>query len=684
MEKRIRLRSWMVAGIALLAACDPVPVPPDPTPELVDVLYLRCFVDSDVDGYPGTEREVIVTPPARTCVEAGHGSMSTDCDDANGSVHPGAADEPCDSVDSDCDPSTSAVDADGDGRDECRDCDDGDAAVYPGAEEICNGVDDDCNPATDEVGDWDGDGASICDGDCNDQDPGQAVPTYERCWNGLDDDCDGEVDEMDDLDGDGRGCGDCDELDPTVYPHAPELCDGLDNDCDDVVDEVEDSDGDGWADCPASGEPGDVDCAPLDHTVHPWNDEVCNGLDDDCDPATDEGVDSDGDGATICDGDCADTDATSSPGGVEVCDGADNDCDLATDEDFDLDGDGIATCGPDGVAGTPDDDCDDTDASRRPGAVDVAGDGVDSDCDGSADAATCPEGPIASAETDPVVALVWAVNAVDSGPGTTVPYFESRLDSIATPTCPPVGMLPSADPYPEATTSWTISSVDAWWVNAVERPSCAGVADGVAGTGSAHFDWTETPWATANETHLWVTTPYYTVAAGGDALMLAGEDMIIVDNWSDGSGVGSYFGHSSTVDLTVRECAPSPPDWLRRGLGTRTWTSSEGSNGSGISSGSQSGTLTAYADTTPWVASFQLNWSDPMGFGFVSDPTGGSFVEVALHPSPGAPPSAVARLEYDCLIPTANQATDGCGELYVDGLATGCWCPPAWLGGGPP
>jgi hypothetical protein len=37
------------------------------------------------------------------------------------------------------------VDVDGDGYDFCHDCDDADAAVYPGAIEVCNGIDDNCD-----------------------------------------------------------------------------------------------------------------------------------------------------------------------------------------------------------------------------------------------------------------------------------------------------------------------------------------------------------------------------------------------------------------------------------------------------------------------------------------------------------------------------------------------------------
>jgi len=48
-------------------------------------------------------------------------------------------------------------DADGDGSDMCHDCNDGDAAVHPGAAETCNAVDDDCDGHTDNI-----EGVSVC------------------------------------------------------------------------------------------------------------------------------------------------------------------------------------------------------------------------------------------------------------------------------------------------------------------------------------------------------------------------------------------------------------------------------------------------------------------------------------------------------------------------------------------
>ena len=88
-------------------------------------------------------------------------------------------------------------------------------------------------------------------------------------------------------------------------------------------------------------------------------------------------ADQDRDGYTVADGDCDDDDATVHPAGVEVCgDGIDQNCDgsdLACSA-IDGDGDGYSP-----IQG----DCDDEDPAISPGAKEIAYNGVDEDCDPS-------------------------------------------------------------------------------------------------------------------------------------------------------------------------------------------------------------------------------------------------------------------------------------------------------------
>ncbi len=459
--------------------------------------------------YDGRDNDCDPTTPDDDLDSDGVG-VADDCDDDDPEVAPGLT-ESCDGEDNDCngevDDNTGDwwyLDADGDGHgdaaqavldcdgflryvDDDSDCDDLETTVYPGADEVCDGLDNDCDGTVDEdvqtafFADQDGDGhgdpdtvvlacalpaggAELGD-DCDDTDAA-VHPGAEEVCNGLDDDCDTLVDDADDdvtglgtffADNDQDGYGDpnspvhactgpdsavdtgtdCDDGDGAVHPDAEEVCNGLDDDCDGAVDEADDDlngavtfyldrDGDGYGD---PEEP--VQACSLPDGASPNGDD-CDDGDPDLNPDTVWYADSDGDGfggdqtVTACEapsghvavsGDCNDTVADIHPDATEVCNGLDDDCDglidaadgdLADGDTFfaDSDGDGFGDptvtmfgCQP--AAGFVMDfsDCDDTNPDVSPGAEETWYDDLDSNCDGNLDPDPCTDPPPPSSVT---------------------------------------------------------------------------------------------------------------------------------------------------------------------------------------------------------------------------------------------------------------------------------------------
>jgi hypothetical protein len=232
--------------------------------------------------------------------------------------------ERCNGLNDDCANGVPAheTDADTDGYLGCEgDGNDGNASVHPGATELCNGTDDNCEAGVDE-------GCPCAAGEsrpCG-SDVGECVSGTQSCVAGTWGSCDGATEPI------------------------PEQCNGLDDDCVDGV-PAEEADGDDDDDRICDGDGDDAD-----DTIHPTAAEACNGVDDDCDGDTDEECGCSEGESRACGtdvGECevgierceagtwADCDGDVGPV-AEICgDGLDNDCDAATDEGCGTGGAGV-------------------------------------------------------------------------------------------------------------------------------------------------------------------------------------------------------------------------------------------------------------------------------------------------------------------------------------------------------
>ncbi len=319
-----------------------------------------------------------------------------------------------------------------------------------------------------------------------------------------------------------------------------------------------DIDGDGYT--------ADVDCDDADAAINPSATEVCDGVDNDCDGATDESgatgettwyddADADGYGSsalsvTACDApvgyvasstDCDDTSASIHFGASETCNSVDDDCDGSVDDGLatatwydDGDGDGygdasVSTISCSVVAGAVgnDDDCDDLTAAVNPAAIEAC-DAVDNDCDGGTD------------ESGATGESLWYDDADGDGYGD---------GSVSTLSCSAlIGTVADATDCNDADVTVNPSATE---VCDSADNDCDGSVDNVVG---------------ASHTTVVRFAPDFTAFTGivisGELLDSSGGDVLAWEDWSTGTPSGMTVTTSTTsITATYSGCVESTETW---------------------------------------------------------------------------------------------------------------------------